>query len=59
MELELRMTEDDIDPKVLDRLDEDAYIEACESDSVNSPDFDGLRQRIYDRKIAELIAGQT
>lgn len=42
-----------------DRLWEEAHIEASERDSPNSPDFDRLHERIYERMLADHAAREA
>ena len=47
----------EVDPEAELQLDDDrwdeAYMRACERDSPNAPDFNGLRRRIYEQLCEE------
>jgi hypothetical protein len=46
---------DELDPELLDQLDEDAYIAACELVGPNDPEFNRIRENIFDRLVDRLM----
>jgi hypothetical protein len=50
---------DELDPELLDQLEEDAYIAACELVGPNDPEFSKIREGIFDRLVDRLMPTYT
>ena len=49
----------ELSDELLDLLAQDAYMQACELVSPNAPEFEALRERIYEELINEFEAKEN